>query len=231
MNHGVAIDAWCQRGRSRTHSVNCRGSNLTVALIAQRVDVRHIQQTRVLRPMRRVASHTSLGLDRSVLKHKGATRLGVALGADRILIGRGLQVVVPKGPVWIMAVRAAHSALVHLVVERHIKRRFRVGMALEAQCGLRSLQQMFAILGLMDAMAARATDACLGMRRTIVVRMRSCMTTQAPLAPLFCCGFIEIEDLGFIAAALDVRATRSVAALAGCAILAMGQSQLGVRIR
>jgi hypothetical protein len=149
-----------------------------VALVAQRVDVRHIQQPRVLRTVRSVATQASFRLDRGVLEDERPARLGVALGADRILIGRRLQVVVPEGAVNVVAVAALDQAFVHLVVERHIERRLHVGVALEAKRGLRSLQQRL-FLAAVDAVAAGAADAGLGMRRTIEVGMRSRVAAQA----------------------------------------------------
>jgi len=57
-----------------------------------------------------VACHAPFGLDRGVLIHVGPTHLRVALGADHVLIGRGLQVVVPEGAVNVMTVVALHQA-------------------------------------------------------------------------------------------------------------------------
>ena len=79
--------------RPRAHSVNRVGSDAAVALVAERVDGRHVQQAGVLGTVRSVASHTPLGLDRDVFIDKRPAHLGVALGADRGLVGRGLHVV------------------------------------------------------------------------------------------------------------------------------------------
>ena len=87
MNLGVAADAGCQFRRSRAHRVNRAGGNRAMALVAQCVDLRHVQQSRVLRTMRSVASQASFRLHRCVLKHEWPTRLRVALGADRVLVG------------------------------------------------------------------------------------------------------------------------------------------------
>ncbi len=79
--------------RPRAHSVNVAGSYAAVALVAERVDGRHVQQAGVLGTVRSVASQTSLGLDRDVFIDERPARLRVALGADHVLVGRGLQVV------------------------------------------------------------------------------------------------------------------------------------------
>jgi hypothetical protein len=142
MNVGVAAGAWRQLRRSCAHPVNRAGRDRAMALVAQCVDLRHVQQPRVLRTMRRVAPQAPLRLDRGVLEDEWPARLRVALGADRILIGRGLQVVVPEGAVRIVAVAALHQAFIHLVVEGHIERRLHVGVALKAERGLRSLEQL-----------------------------------------------------------------------------------------
>jgi len=56
--------------------------------------------------------------------------------------------------VHVVAIAARDQAFVHLVVERHIERRLSVGVALEAERRLRSLQQLFFFLALMNAVAA-----------------------------------------------------------------------------
>jgi hypothetical protein len=82
-----------------------------MALIAQCIHIGHVEKPRVLRSMGRVAPQTSLSLDHGMLINEGTTRFGMALGADRILIGRGLEVVVPKSAMGIMAVGTLHQAL------------------------------------------------------------------------------------------------------------------------
>ncbi len=86
-------------------------------------------------------------LTAGVLIHKWPAVLHVALGADRVLIGRGLDVVVPEGAVNIMAVAALDQALIHLVMEGHVEERLHVVVALEAERGLRGLQQLLCLAG------------------------------------------------------------------------------------
>jgi len=104
MDIGVAAGAWCQLGRSRAHPVNRRGSDRTVALVAQRIHIGHVQEPRILRAMWSVTPKTALGLDHGMLVNKRPTCLRVALGADRILIGSGLEIVIAEGAMWIVAV-------------------------------------------------------------------------------------------------------------------------------
>ena len=87
VNIGVAAGARRKLRRSLTHAGDGVGRNRAVALVAERVDARHVQEPRILRAVRRVATDASLGLDRHMLIHERTTDVGVALGADRILIG------------------------------------------------------------------------------------------------------------------------------------------------
>ena len=177
-----------------------------------------------------MAPQASFRLDRGVLEYKGSARLSVALGADRILVGRRLQVIVPEGAMNIMTVAALNQAFVHSMMERHIEGRFHVGVALKAKHGLSSLQQLFLVCAAMDAVAACAADACLGMRGTFKVGMRPGVAAQARFVHFCgrCLG--RIEDLRNVAASLHMRLARAMATLARSTALAMLECQLAVRI-
>ena len=181
--------------------------------------------------MRSVAPQASLRLDRGMLVNERPTRLRVALGADRILIGRGFQVVVSEGAVRIVAVRASHEAFIHPVVERHIEGRLDVRVALEAKGRLFGLEQDSFGSSLMHGMAGDAAYVGLGVRRSKEVRMSSCMATEAGGIHSLGSGCGGIEYLGLVAARLDMCLAWAVAALAGNTRAAMLQRQLGVRIR
>jgi len=133
MDIGVAASAWRQLRRPGAHPMDCGGANRAMALIAQRIDIGHIQEPRILRTVRSVATKAPLGLDRGMLKDKRSACLRMALGADRILIGCGLEVVISKRAMRIVAIGALDQALVDLVVKGHIKARFDIGVALEAK--------------------------------------------------------------------------------------------------
>ncbi len=199
--------------RPRAHSVNRVGSYAAVALVAERVDGRHVQQAGVLGTVRSVASQTPLGFDRDVFIDERPARLGVALGADHVLVGRGLQVVGPEGAVHVVAIAAHDQAFVHLVVERHIERRLSVGVALEAERRLRSLQQLF-FLAMMNAVAAGTADVRLGVGRAVKVRVRSRVTGQALGVNLFGRVLRGIEYLARVAAALHMPRPWPMATLA-----------------
>ena len=133
MNHGVAVCAGRQLRRSSTHTVHRACGHRTVALVAQHIDVRHIQQPGVLRTMGSMAPHAPLRLDRNMLKHERPARLHMALGADKVLIGGGLQVALLESTMDVMAITASDRAFLHRMVERHSERSFDVTVALEAK--------------------------------------------------------------------------------------------------
>jgi hypothetical protein len=230
MNVGVAAGTRRQLRRSCTHPVNRAGRNGAMALVAKGVDLRHVQQAGILRTMRRVASQAAFGLDRGVLEDEWPARLGVALGANLILIGGRPEVVVPECAVWIMAVGAAHEPFIHLVMERHVEGRFYIGVALKAERGLRSFEQLLVARAGMHAVATGAANIGLGMRRTFEVGMRSGVTAEAGGVYLFGSGFGGVEDLAYIAAGINVGLARTMAGLARGTSFAMLQGQLAVRV-
>jgi hypothetical protein len=73
-----------------------------------------------------VAAEAALSLYRRVFKHEGSAGLGVALGADCVLIGSRPNIVVAEGAMNVMAVAAFDQALIHLVMEGLRERRLDV---------------------------------------------------------------------------------------------------------
>src|SRR6266702_2539498 len=100
-----------------------------MALQAKSVDVAHIQQTRIRRAVRRVARDASLSLDYRMLIREGSRILRVALGADRVLVSGGLQVLVLERAVRVVAIAAFDQTLIHSVVERLRERRLHIRVA------------------------------------------------------------------------------------------------------
>ena len=143
-----------------------------MAGVAEVVNARHVQEPGILRTMRTVAAHATFRLYRGVLVDKRPTHLRVALGADQIRVISGAQVALLEGPVHVVAIRTLDQAFVHLVMERHVECRFGVGMALEAESRLRSLEQRF-FLASVNAVATGAADVGLGVRRAHEIRMRA----------------------------------------------------------
>lgn len=210
--------------------MNIAGADGAVALIAESVDIGHIEQARILRAMRCVATQAAFALDRSVFIHERSAGLGVALRADRVLIGSDLEIAGLEGSVHIVAVAAAHQTLVHLVVEGHRKCRLDGRMALETKVWLRSYQKRRVRHGLMNAVAAKTAHAGLRMWRAQEVRMRVCMAAQARLVDLRGRQLVETHNLGDIATAVHVRLACAVAAFTRRSCSAVLQCQLGMRI-
>ena len=231
MNVGVAARAGLIRRRPRAHAVNRALRDRAVALVAQSVDRRHVEHACVLRSVRAVTTETSLRLDRRVLEHEGSARFRVALGADRVLIGRGFQVRAVERPVRIVAVIAAHHAFVHRVMERHVEARFLIGVALEAQLRLRRLQQRDFSLRRVDAVAAGAANVGLRVRGAIEVRVRAGVAAQARLVNLLRAELVKAANLRHIAAAFHVGLPGSVTAFAGHSLTGMFKSKTRMRIR
>src|SRR5581483_548625 len=75
-----------------------------VALQAERVDVGHVQQPRVRRAVRRMATDAAIGLHHRMLVNERSCRLGMALDADGILLGGSAQCLAVEGAMRIMAV-------------------------------------------------------------------------------------------------------------------------------
>ena len=165
--------------------------------------------------MRSVATQASFRLDCRMLIDEGPTILHVALGAERILVGCGSDVVIAEGAVNVVAVAALHQALIHPVMEGHVERRLHIGVALEAKLRLRGLQQLRLRVSVMHAMAAGATDAGPGMRRALEVGMRARVAAQAGRIQVLRRKLAQLNDLGNVPAALYVGLARPVTALAG----------------
>ncbi len=79
-------------------------------------------------------------------------------------------------------------------------------------------------------MAAEAAHIGLGVRRAVEVGMGPGMATQAGLIHILGRGLGGIENLGYIAAAVDVRFARPMATFAGHAILAVHLGDLGMGV-
>lgn len=199
-----------------------------VALLANRIHRGAIQQARIAPPVGKVACRAALGLDRVVLIHKRPGDLFVALRTDGILLRRRLQTLPPQRPMWIVAVRAHHPALFHLVMEGHGKLRPGIGVAIKAQRRLRRLQQVFVILVRMHAVAVDAAHVRFPVAGGLEARMLPVVAFQALPVRLFGRTLRGIEDLARIPV-VGVGLAGAMAVLAGNA-LAMHLRHTGVRI-
>ncbi len=101
-----------------------------VALQAQRVHVVPRKQAGIRRSVGEMAGETALSLDGWMFIHKGSHCIGVTFHADCILVCAGLQHLVLKCAVWIMAVAAFQQAFIDLVVEGLREGSLYIGVAL-----------------------------------------------------------------------------------------------------
>jgi len=230
MNHGVAANARHNLRRTGIHPVHRSARDRAVALVAQLIDIGNIQQPCVLGAMRCVAAQATFRLHRGMFEHKRPTRLGVALGADHVLIGGGLDLIVAKGAVSVVAVAALHQAFIHPVVEGFRERRLDIGVAGIAKLRLCGDEEFVFTARRVHAMATGAAYAGFGMGRPVEVGMRAGMASEARRIDHLGRGFAQLKDLGDIAAGLHMGLAWAVAALTGGAGTAVQQGQLGVRI-
>src|SRR5580765_3026337 len=93
--------------------------------------------------MRGVTGLTALDLDRSMLVDEGAGLVGVTLDAIDVAAGPGSQLLDVKAAMLIMTIRAPHSTLRDLMMERARKRGLLLGMALITALRLSSPQKEF----------------------------------------------------------------------------------------
>ena len=185
-----------------------------MALEAQSVQIANIQQARVGGSVRRVARDTALGFDHGMLKDKWTCGLGVALGANRVLIGRRLQLLRFEGAMRIVAIATGQQPLVDFVMERLRERRFHVCVAGVAELRLRDFEQVgFALEG-MRAVTVDAANLGVAMRGALEVGMRSYVAGQAARVHFRRGSFLKDEDFGFVTTARHVIGAGTVAAFA-----------------
>jgi hypothetical protein len=154
----------------------------------------------------------------------------VALGADCILIGRGLEVAFLEGTVSVMAIGTLHQALFHLVMERHVELGLDVVVALEAQGRLSNFEQLLFILACMNAVTADATHIGLGVSGAVKVGVLSRVATQTTGIHFLRRSLGRIEYLGDVSATIDMGLARTMTRLARHSTLAVLQRQLAMRI-
>jgi hypothetical protein len=185
VNHGVATRAWRNLCRTGIHAMDGSRRDRAMALVAQLVDIRNIQQPRVLRAVRGVAAKATLCFYRGMFEYKRSARLGMALGTDSVLIRGRPDVVVAKGAMNIMAVTALDQPLIHFVMKRLRERRLHIRVTGITKLGLRDLQQIRFFSRRVNAMAANATNAGFEVRRAFEIRMRTYVATKAGGIDLF----------------------------------------------
>ena len=81
-----------------------------MALVAQCIDRWHVQQSRILGAVRRVACDAPFSLDHSVFIDKRSSNICVTFDADHVLIGGRLELCVLEGAMRIVTVAALDRA-------------------------------------------------------------------------------------------------------------------------
>ena len=222
MNLAVAVGAWCvlcglivNRTALLRHGIRKRVQvGRRVALQAQRVHIADVQQARVGGSVRRVAGDAAFGLDHGMLKDEWTRGLGVALGADRVLISGRLQLLGFERAMRIVTIAAGQQAFIHFVMERLRERGFHVGVAGVTELRLRDFEQIgFALEG-MRAVTIDAAYLCAAMRGTLEVWMGAGVAGQTAACYLRGRSVFKDEDFSFVAAARDVIGAGTVAAFA-----------------
>jgi len=192
----ILIGLVMERGSARRGEVHRSG----MALQAEGIDIIACQQARVGRPMRKVARGASLRLERRMLVYKWAGGLGVAFGADSVLICAGLEELVFKCPVGVMTIAAFHEPLIDLVMEGLSEGRLGIGMAAVAELRLGRFEQICIGFCVVAAVASDATHASRAMRSSFEVGVCILVASEALAVGSFGGGLGELEDLGGIAA-------------------------------
>src|SRR5690242_1378962 len=111
-----------------------------------------------------MASDTPFRLYGRMLEYEWALLIAVAFKADQVFRTRRAQLPGQESAVRVVAIRALHQPFVHPVMKRAGELLFLVEMAGVAELWLLVLHQKLAFLGVMRAVAVRATDIVLQMR-------------------------------------------------------------------
>jgi hypothetical protein len=202
-----------------------------VTLQAQRVYVVPSQETRIRRTVRIVTCTATLRLDWRVLINKRTSLFCMALDTDGIAGDAAAQSLVLEGAMRIVTIAAIYQPFIHFVMEGLRKSGLHVSVAGIAQLRLRNLEKVSLGAEFMNAMATRATYACLSVCGTLEIRMCRGVALQAFAIDCLRCRYGEPEE-GFQIAAtsLYMLSTWPVAALACNALAAMQHRKAGVRI-
>lgn len=120
-----------------------------VALEAEKVHLAHAQVAGIGRPVRRVATDTTLGLHGHMLIYKRSLFFGMALDTNCVATGHGPHLAEGGRAVDIVAVTALDEAFVDPVVIRLCKVGLRGYMTSVAETGLCLNEKVFRFLGMM----------------------------------------------------------------------------------
>lgn len=187
-----------------------------MALKADGVDIAAVQQTRVLRSVRRVAGDAPFDLDWRMLEREWPHLFGVAFCTDGVTCGGRPKQLVQRGAVGIVAIRAFQQTLVHAVMHGPRELAANVGVAGVAQGGRCSLEQAGWRLCCMDGVATETAHLAYrvsGPKKIVVITVKL-VAGEAALVRFFRWSDRELEEFRLVAPRLHVGFSRSVAIFA-----------------
>ena len=164
MNGGVAHRAGLILLRLVVECGSCRRPGVRgkrVALEAQQVYLRALQQARIRGAVRHVARGATLDFHGFMFVNERPGLFRVAGETNQVLRTRGAQLPRLEPAVLIVAVRALHQSFVHAVMEGPVELLFLVEVTGVAKIRLLGLEQELAFFRLVRIVAIRATNAIL----------------------------------------------------------------------
>lgn len=162
-----------------------------------------------------------------------ALLVGMALEADGVLRRGSADLFGACGAVHVVAIAALHEAFIHAMVEGHFELSFLLEMAGVAELGLGLYEQKLRFLRMVRRMAGDATDVILGMDRVdgVHVLRAAGVAGQAPGVDLLRGSGLELENLGFVPATVNVGLAWTVARFATMKSRAVLRIQCGHKMR
>ncbi len=180
--------------------------------------------------MRGVAKRTAIRPDRLMLVDERTCCFCVTAYADRIACDAAMQSLVLEGPMRIVAIAAIYQPFIHLVMKGLRKSRLHISVAGITKLRLRDLEKAGLVFKFVNAVATRATYACIAVCGALEIRMCRGVAFQALFISCLRCGFAKPEDFLYIAATLHMLSAGPVAAFAGDTFASMHQRQARMRI-
>jgi hypothetical protein len=215
-------------GRSR----DIRILRQRVALKAQQIRLRPLEQPRICGSMWGMTGNATLSLNRLMLKDKRPRLVSVTSEAHLVLGSGGAQLLGEKSTMLIVTVGALYQPLFNTVTEGPIEVLLNIGMTAVAQFRLFAYQQKLFFLGVVRRVAGYTAHVIGVVLRSVEVRVLFAvlMASQAALAYVFSFRSLEDEYLGFVAAGFDVSLAGTVASFAALP-LRSALRQCGLEVR
>lgn len=180
--------------------------------------------------MREVAKRTAIRPDRLMLVDERTCCLCVTFYADRIARDAAMQSLVLEGAMWVVTIAAIYQPFIHLVVKGLRKGRLYISVAGITKLRLRNLKKAGLAFRFVNAVATRATYACIAVCGSLEIGMRCGVAFQALVIGGLRRHFAEPEDLFYITASLHMLSARPVTAFACHPFASVQQCEPGVRI-